>query len=383
MRTEQPLNTRGVRLYISLEMLRRATQLMDSLADLDDPARADDLILPGLAGLVSCDVVVDNQIGLGPAVGQLRVTDYPAGWLAQADTTAFTAHVHEHPLINYIAETGDDQPVKTSDVISQQQFHKLGIYADFFRPIRIEHQIGFTLPPRGGLFTAIALNRSQGDFSEDDRAVLSVLTEPLNNAIDRAHRRRTARSALETAASADVGSLTDRELQILELAAQGRTNRAIARALDVSPRTIAKHLEHVYRKLDVTSRAAAVYRTVRAGKPEWPSPARGPALAKRPLRRKAKTGVWQSPRRAAIVRSAACAIDAAGTRGGIGMQLPARNPHVLGKRPQRRSEARRAPWLRAASLAQAISGSTCDMPANVANPQSVPARTRSRPTVSA
>ena len=47
---------------------------------------------------------------------------------------------------------------------------------------------------------------------------------------------------------------------MLELVALGRTNSCIARALDVSPRTIAKHLEHIYRKFGVTSRAAAVYR---------------------------------------------------------------------------------------------------------------------------
>jgi DNA-binding NarL/FixJ family response regulator len=68
------------------------------------------------------------------------------------------------------------------------------------------------------------------------------------------------RHSLTTAVSAD-GALTDRELQILELAALGRTNHAIARHIDVSPRTVAKHLEHIYRKLGVTSRAAAVYRT--------------------------------------------------------------------------------------------------------------------------
>jgi DNA-binding CsgD family transcriptional regulator len=45
----------------------------------------------------------------------------------------------------------------------------------------------------------------------------------------------------------------------LRLAALGRTNSAIARALDVSPRTVAKHLEHIYRKLDVTSRTSAVF----------------------------------------------------------------------------------------------------------------------------
>jgi len=251
-------------MYISLDMLRRATQLVDSLADVDDPARADDLILPGLAGLVGCDVVVNNTIGLGAAHGQVRFADYPAGWLGQADIAAFMAHVHEHPLITYINETGDDQPVKMSDVVSRQQFHRLGIYAEFFRPIRIEHQIGFTLPPRDGLFTAIALNRSRGDFTEDHRAVLSVLAGPLNRAMGRARSRHAAHSAL-AAASADGGRLTARELQVLELAAQGRTNNAIARAIDVSPRTVAKHFEHAYRKLGVSSRAAAVYRTAGAG----------------------------------------------------------------------------------------------------------------------
>ena len=54
--------------------------------------------------------------------------------------------------------------------------------------------------------------------------------------------------------------LTGRELQILELVALGCTNSSISHTLEVSPRTAAKHLEHIYRKPDVSSRAAAVYR---------------------------------------------------------------------------------------------------------------------------
>ena len=52
---------------------------------------------------------------------------------------------------------------------------------------------------------------------------------------------------------------TDREIRVLNLAALGRTNNAIAHALDISPRTVAKHLEHIYRKLDVNSRTSAVF----------------------------------------------------------------------------------------------------------------------------
>ena len=52
--------------------------------------------------------------------------------------------------------------------------------------------------------------------------------------------------------------LTERERAVLLLVAQGRTNRAIGHALEVSPRTEAEHLQHVYRTLDVTCRVEAV-----------------------------------------------------------------------------------------------------------------------------
>ncbi|MCW2500544.1 MAG: liaR5 [Frankiales bacterium] len=57
--------------------------------------------------------------------------------------------------------------------------------------------------------------------------------------------------------------LTQRELEVLGLVAEGRTNQAIAHALEVSPRTVAKHLEHAYRKLDVSCRVQAVAATRR------------------------------------------------------------------------------------------------------------------------
>ncbi|MDX6267883.1 MAG: hypothetical protein QOD70_2623 [Frankiales bacterium] len=54
--------------------------------------------------------------------------------------------------------------------------------------------------------------------------------------------------------------LTTRERQVLDLVAEGRTNQAIGHELQMSPRTVAKHLEHVYRKLEVSCRVQAVAR---------------------------------------------------------------------------------------------------------------------------
>jgi DNA-binding CsgD family transcriptional regulator len=54
--------------------------------------------------------------------------------------------------------------------------------------------------------------------------------------------------------------LTPRECQVLDLVAAGHSNQLIARRLGVRLRTVDKHLEHVYAKLGVCSRTAAVAR---------------------------------------------------------------------------------------------------------------------------
>ena len=51
--------------------------------------------------------------------------------------------------------------------------------------------------------------------------------------------------------------LSQRELEVLRLVAQGKTNRAIATELVVSEKTVASHVSHIFTKLAVTSRSAA------------------------------------------------------------------------------------------------------------------------------
>jgi DNA-binding CsgD family transcriptional regulator len=58
----------------------------------------------------------------------------------------------------------------------------------------------------------------------------------------------------------EVTGLTRRENEILELAARGHSNAKIAASLWISPGTVRIHLQHVYKKLGVQSRTAAVGR---------------------------------------------------------------------------------------------------------------------------
>ena len=59
------------------------------------------------------------------------------------------------------------------------------------------------------------------------------------------------------ARSTKTAGLSAREVEVLRLLATGKTNRAIADALCISEKTVARHVSNIFNKLDVSSRAAA------------------------------------------------------------------------------------------------------------------------------
>ncbi|MDY7227955.1 response regulator transcription factor [Hyalangium rubrum] len=69
----------------------------------------------------------------------------------------------------------------------------------------------------------------------------------------------------EAADEPQLKPLSDREREILQLIAKGVSNSEAARLLNLSKATIRTHLEHIYRKLEVTNRVEAVTEGIRKG----------------------------------------------------------------------------------------------------------------------
>ena len=74
-----------------------------------------------------------------------------------------------------------------------------------------------------------------------------------------AHLRAPSRATVETPA------FTERDREILGLAAHGLTNKAIGAQLGISPRTVQDHFEHIFAKLQVSSRTEAVAKAMSMG----------------------------------------------------------------------------------------------------------------------
>jgi DNA-binding NarL/FixJ family response regulator len=67
------------------------------------------------------------------------------------------------------------------------------------------------------------------------------------------------------AGAAPFADLTDREREVLELVARGRSNAEIGRQLMISAKTVRNHVSNVFAKLQVSDRAQAIVRAREAG----------------------------------------------------------------------------------------------------------------------
>lgn len=69
----------------------------------------------------------------------------------------------------------------------------------------------------------------------------------------------------ETGTGSSASLLSPRELEVLERVAHGERNKEIALALEITERTVKAHLENIFLKLQVDSRAAAVAMAIQSG----------------------------------------------------------------------------------------------------------------------
>jgi len=102
------------------------------------------------------------------------------------------------------------------------------------------------------LKSAIAVAMSQHRMQAEARKKINELSGALEAFQDNADGGAMTKERLQTL------GLTPREAEVMAWVAQGKSNSDIATILVSSPRTVAKHIEHVFAKLNVESRTAAV-----------------------------------------------------------------------------------------------------------------------------
>jgi DNA-binding CsgD family transcriptional regulator len=244
---------------------RDLTRILDAVHTMND---ADDggferAMLTVATELVACDTVSYNEHRLDR--GEEVVCAVEPSYLMRSPTRQnYLRHLGHHPPVAACASgrlvTGDCASL--SDLMTPREFRKLPIYTEYFRQRGVADQLVAVLKARDARTSLVVFSRSRRGFGDRDRTVVALLLPHLQHSVR--HRRRLA--ALTSSAvgrkeplAPDLWALlTDRERDIVACLATGGTDQRIARTLAISPRTVGKHLENVYRKVNVSGRVQLV-----------------------------------------------------------------------------------------------------------------------------
>lgn len=166
------------------------------------------------------------------------------------------AQARAHPLSRYYAGTTDRSPVRLTDLMAAGW----GLTAadhDAMAALGITvHQMTLPCGPRDGGFDGWVVLNEDG-FSDDNLADLSRL-QGLLVGLDRHVSIFAELAGADDRCPSDCPRLTPRERVVLDLLAAGATAEGIAARLAISPRTVHKHQENLYRKLGARDRLSAV-----------------------------------------------------------------------------------------------------------------------------
>jgi DNA-binding CsgD family transcriptional regulator len=184
----------------------RVVQELAAVDDTDQFARRGvrllgNLVASELTTLSVCDLANDRR----------SVVSSPAGAISAADRAAFDRHFIEHPLVRYHAIEHGRGTRRISDSIPFARFRHSALFAEYYRPIGIDHVIAMPLHVNDRLLVSFVLNRKGRDFSDHERALLDALAGSLGElyrhtaALDRA--RRAARGLGELMHSTRIGTL--------------------------------------------------------------------------------------------------------------------------------------------------------------------------------
>ena len=209
-------------------------------------------VLSGIARLIPSDVFVGyEEIDFADGfrvVEEVDVVGENGPATAMSLAAVFREHGSQDPLAGW-KHARTDRVLRLSDCLTVRQRRKLEFESLVWRPLGIVDALRVWLPAEGTRVRSIYVERSSKNYTARDKTLLTLLRPHLVRMKINADFRRRAGGRF---------GLTPREGEVLGWIARGKQNDEIAELLFISPLTVRKHVEHIFEKLDVHTRVAAV-----------------------------------------------------------------------------------------------------------------------------
>ncbi|MGK4582360.1 response regulator transcription factor [Kitasatospora sp. HPMI-4] len=187
------------------------------------------------------------------------------GWAPKRIGTEISEHVErqvqqQHPLVGYLGG-GGFRPVTVAQICDR--WRGSACYDQAYQAFGTTQQLGLPLTTTRNTVRTVVLSRRGGDFGPRLLTMAERIQPLLSSADRQQHRLRQLRDAAAAAGAVSTvqraveHGLTPREVTVLSLLAEGLTAASIGRRLAISPHTVKRHLERIYRKLGTDNKVSA------------------------------------------------------------------------------------------------------------------------------
>ena len=220
-------------------------------------------VLPVLQTMFHADEVSHSEV-LTTTGRVVSSVGYPTPSTALPDAIrAYESRPLEHPWVAHVTRRRPPCTVRLSDLCSSADLRRSAFYQDFYRPRRIEYADYQTVSTSGGRTVGFGVCRKDRDFTADEHDLFEHLRRPLSRIWQLVARVEAIDSARTlTPSSAMHEPLTPAEQRVSELVLRGWRTHTIAQSLGVSTKAVEQHLTRIYRKVDVSSRAEYIMRSL-------------------------------------------------------------------------------------------------------------------------
>jgi len=212
-----------------------------------------------LSSLVGSDLTTLSVCHL--KTGRRDVVGFPEARLDAEDRACFDRFFSAHPLVRYHAYERGRGARRISDSMAFSRFRHSALYCEYYRRVGLDHAVAVPVSVDEGVLVSFVLNRSGRDFADRDCQLLDQVGPVLRRLYLALGSTGVAGQPVRVAPVL----LTRREREALDWVAAGKTDREVGVLLGCSHRTVQKHLQHVFEKLGVETRTAAVMRAIGRG----------------------------------------------------------------------------------------------------------------------
>ena len=211
----------------------------------------------GAGDVISSTAVISYRVNLGNGSGDGCVREDGAAMGGDAVLERLLANINGCPIHRWHGDGHHDEIVTLSGITQPAEYRNGDHYKAVFDGSGVADILSIPVGSGETLARVLVCRDGEG-FSEEEIDAARILQPVVTGCLRQTQVMEQLRSDPLSEEAMREGGLTPREAQIFSLLAAGATSQAVSQELDISARTVEKHVQNIYARIGARNRSEAI-----------------------------------------------------------------------------------------------------------------------------